>query len=486
MLNKVQTYIEELNMISEGDRIVIGVSGGADSVCLFHVLLKLAKKLKLTLFVVHINHGIRGEEADEDEAYVKELCDTNGISFTVVKEDVPKIAKEQGLTEEEAGRKVRYEAFYKCFEENRCNKIAIAHNRNDNAETFLFHLFRGSGIKGLTGIPPIRDEIIRPLLCISRQEIEEYLKENNIRFCTDRTNLTLDYSRNKIRHHIINFAKEEINSNAVGHIVNAAGHLEEINRYLEKNIKIAYDRVVTPYSEVENYEINTEKFNQEELIIQRGIIRLVIYELAHQLKDVEALHINLVLALKDKEVGKSLDLPYGIVAVRKYHSIRMSTRQEQANESCEGNRGISNNGKSLELTEPSFEIKAPGDYYLPQLNSVLHVNILNYEKNMLIPKNCCTKWFDYDKIKNTVLIRNRQEGDFLQIDSKGSRKKIKSLFIDDKVPREERDLLPLLADESHIMWVVGGRMSEAYKITQDTKLILEIRIDGGKRDGRQD
>ncbi len=473
MLNTVQDFIHKHNMINEGDKIAVGVSGGADSVCLFHVLLKLSPIYNLTLFVVHVNHGIRGAEADEDEAYVKKLCSDNKVSFTLVKADVKSLAAREGMSEEEAGRKVRYEAFRDCFDKNKCNKIAIAHNKNDNAETVLFHLFRGSGIKGLTGIPPVRQSIIRPLLCIGRGEIENYLKENGIRYQIDRTNLVQDYSRNKIRHQIISFAQKEINTNSVEHIVKAAEKLLEIDAYLEKNIDIAFEEVVIYHKREEAYEIKIEKLRQEDLAIQKGIIRRIYGKLASQLKDVEALHVELILALTKRQVGKSVNLPYDILAVRGYHTITM-----KINPNKKLRDELQVKGGEDPLMEQSLSI--PGDVYIPQTNQTLHVKLINYKKNMIIPRNGYTKWFDYDKIKNTVLIRTRREGDFIQIDSKGGRKKMKALFIDEKIPREKRDFLPLLADGAHIMWVVGGRMSEAYKVSEETKVILEISLDGGK------
>ncbi len=472
MLKKIQTYIEELKMISKGDRIVIGVSGGADSVCLFHVLITLAPKYNLALSALHVNHGIRGPEAEEDEAFVKELCDKNQISFVSVKANVPDIAKKEGLSEEEAGRKIRYLVLYDYLEKNKCNKIAIAHNKKDNAETILFHLFRGTGIQGLTGIRPMREAIIRPLLCVDRHEIESYLKQKDIPYRTDSSNLTDDYSRNKIRHHVIDFAQEEINRKAVTNIVNAAKQLEEINQYLEKTIMSAYERLVSYKEEKDTYAITIESLKQEDVVIQKGIIRLIFSRLAKRLKDLEAKHVSYVLSLQEKEVGKTLHLPYGIHAVRGYHDITM----------CIGKI------KEEEVTHTStvdFKIPIPGDFYLPQLQSILHTRLINYKKSLIIPQNGCTKWFDYDKIENTVLVRNRKQGDFIQIDSKGSRKKIKSLFIDDKVPREKRDSFLLLADGSHIMWVIGDRMSEAYKVNEQTKVILEISLDGGNEDARQ-
>ncbi len=480
MLRTIEDYMTEYNMIAKGDRIVLGVSGGADSVCLFHVLLQLATAFELSLFVVHVNHGIRGEEAEKDEMFVKNLCENAKVPFWAVKADISYIAKKEGLTEEEAGRKVRYEAFNQCLGKNKCNKIAIAHNKNDNAETMLFHLFRGSSIKGLTGISPKRDVIIRPLLCVTRQEIEEYLKEHKINFCTDRTNLTEDYSRNKIRHRILAYAQEEINAKAVEHMAYTANQLRLVEKYLEKNVEIAYDRIVISGKEG-SVQMNVKELQQEDPVIQQGIIRKVFYGLAGRLKDIDAVHIELVLGLLEKEVGKRLHLPYGIQAVKGYEYITMSVNSDIP--VC-NNKDPGNISKKKETAGFEHILKIPGETYIPEINHSIRTRIIKYKKNLIIPKDGYTKWFDYDKINNTVVIRSRNSGDYIEIDSKkGSpqwgRKKIKSLFIDKKVPREERDSIPLLADGNHIMWVIGDRISEAYKVNEETKAILEISLNGG-------
>ncbi|QHQ60496.1 tRNA lysidine(34) synthetase TilS [Anaerocolumna sedimenticola] len=308
---------------------------------------------------------------------------------------------------------------------------------------------------------------------MDRDEIEHYLNENGISYQTDRTNLTQDYTRNKIRHTIISFAKEKINPKAIEHIVSASEKLAEIDGYLENNIKIAYEKAVQYKIKQEAYEINIEKLRQEDLVIQKGVIRKIFEQLAGQLKDVEALHVGLILELSEKPVGKLLNLPYCILAVRGYHTITM-----QHNKPSERVENFPDERQVNQFREQMVNI--PGDTLIPETNQILRTKLINYKKNMIIPRNGCTKWFDYDKIKNTVLIRTRKEGDYIQIDSVGSRKKIKSLFIDEKIPREKRDLLPLLADGSHIMWVAGGRMSEAYKVSEETKVILEINLDGGK------
>ena len=208
-------------MLKAGERVILGVSGGADSVCLLYLLKEWSLSCPCTLYVVHVDHGIR-KEAGEDAAYVEELCRRLEIDYTLVKEDVPGIAKAYGLSEEEAGRKVRYDAFYKRAKEVGALKLAVAHNVNDQAETVLFHLFRGSALTGMCGIWPVREGVIRPLLCLERKEIESYLALRGIPFCTDRTNFEDTYARNRIRSHILPYAEEQISAGSASHIARTA------------------------------------------------------------------------------------------------------------------------------------------------------------------------------------------------------------------------------------------------------------------------
>lgn len=470
MLRKVEEYIKEQGMIEQGDRIVAGVSGGADSVCLFHVLLKLMPVFNLRLFVVHINHGIRGGEADADEQFVKDLCDFHGVWFRSVYKNIPQIAAHEGLTTEEAGRKVRYEEFYSCFNENKCNKIAIAHNRNDSAETILFHLFRGSGIRGLTGIKPVRDEIIRPLLNITRAEIEEFLKDKEIPYRDDASNFTMDYSRNRIRLGILPLAANTINSRVIEHITSAGNQLAEIEDYIYKMTWSAYKRVVSENSNT--YILLVSDFNREDIVIKKNIIREVLGKLLKGLKDIDAVHINLILGLCEKETGKILNLPGGVIGVRGYDKVELFI-----------NHNYPEGREKSSLKEQTLNV--PGSNNLEECNVIFNSKLIKYKKNMIIPQNGCTKWFDYDKIKNTVLIRRRKSGDYIQINNQGNNKKLKQFFIDEKIPKDTRDSLPLIADGSHIMWIPGYRMSEAYKVEEGTKLILEISLDGGIYNERQ-
>lgn len=477
MINKASNFIKSHNLIENGDRILIGVSGGADSVCLLHILSTLYQDKDVVLFAVHVHHGIRNEEADRDEAFVRTLCDSLKIEYRAYYYDVVALASREKLSEEEAGRKVRYEAFADASRDYSCNKVAIAHNKNDNAETFLFNLFRGSALKGLTGMDSIitmktdvgRITIIRPLLPITREDIEAYIKENNLRYQEDSTNYSNLYTRNKIRNHVLRFAKDQINTNAIDHINDAAGHINETYTFIEKCISKQYELIVKEKNNA--YEYSTNDLNQEDIVIRKGIIIKILGELGGSLKDIEAKHVEAILSLANKQVGKMVHLPYEMIALRKYESVKLyiaSNKDEQE---------ICNNGTNIDT-----DIMIPGETRIEQHGIYIETEVFDYKKNVPFPKNSCMKWFDYGKIENTLKLRTRNTGDYLQIDSQGGRKKLKDYFIDIKIPKEVRDTLLLVADGNHIIWIMGygDRISEKYKIDDNTKQILAMKLINAK------
>ena len=233
-MKKASEYIKEHHMISKEDCIMAGVSGGADSVCLLFVLYELQKTMGFRLQAVHVEHGMRGEESLKDAYFVETLCKTYDIPFHIYSYDVPKRAKQEKLTAEEAARKSRYDAFGDACRQYKGTKIAVAHNRDDQAETILWNLIRGSGLKGLSGMKPVNGCIIRPLLGVTRAEIEAYLAERCQPFCTDSTNLECDYTRNKLRHQILPVMERELNSQARRNIALAGERLSRAEVYLEK------------------------------------------------------------------------------------------------------------------------------------------------------------------------------------------------------------------------------------------------------------
>lgn len=460
MEGKIAAYVRKHHMLEQGDKVIIGVSGGADSVCLFFALLELCEAYNLSLHVVHVNHQIRGEAAETDQRFVEALASAYGVPVTIVKRDVPCHAKEAGLTEEEAGREVRYLAFRQAFAAEQATKIAVAHNMNDNAETMLFHLARGSGMRGLGGIAPVRGEIIRPLLCLTREEIEAYLKVRNQTYRTDASNFSDDYSRNRIRHHLLP-RMTELNARAVEHMSEASGFLREAQGYIERQAQAAYKRIVREQNG--QYLLKIGLLLAEDTVIQKEVILKGIFALTASRKDIDSRHIEAILRLCELPTGRQANLPYGMKASREYDELRIEI---------------------LSKEDKAFEIRIEGEgiYPIPGMDSFLEISIEPYlHKVHEIPKNDYTKWFDYDKICQAMSLRSRRKADYFQINKEGGTKKLKDYFIDQKLPRSKRDTIPLLADGGHIIWILGNRISEKYKITDTTRNILKAKIIGGKK-----
>ena len=421
------------------------------------VLCKLKHRLNLKLYVVHVNHGIRGGDALEDENFVKEFCEKENLSFFPYHINVPEIVKKTGMSEEEAGRRERYRIFYELANELKADKIAVAHNLNDNSETILFNMFRGTGIKGMTGIPVQRDKIVRPLLCVTRAEIEAYLDSLNISYCMDITNKSTEYTRNKIRLELLPYIKENINKKAEYNIVNAGKMLGEIEDYLEIETNKTYDEYVDENEE--GIFISLKAFEIHPAIAKR-IVRKGIEKKAGKLKDVTAAHVESIINLAKLEVSKSVNLPYNIKAIKKYKGIQLSDLSDIKNEKIKEIPIIVNNEL---INENPYNGKIK----------------INFENNGFsvddIQELRYTKWIDCDKI-GSLTLRNRKEGDYLVVNDSGSKKKLKEYFINEKIPKEDRDKVLLLADGNHIVWIVGYRISSYYKVNSNTKNIIKIEF----------
>ena len=461
MLKKIEQFIDKWDMISENDRVIAGVSGGADSVALFMILDALREKKKFTMHVVHVNHGIRGVQADADEAYVRKLCEEHGVPLSSVHVDVPAYAKEHRISEEEAGREVRRAAFQSALKQYDGNKIALAHHQEDNAETFFLNLARGSRLKGLGGIYPVKGEYIRPLLCVGRKEIEQFLNEKNISYCMDLTNLEDTYMRNRVRNHVIPYFREKINEKTVEHMNETMAYLRQVQAYLETEEKSAYEEIAE--YRTDGILLREEPLRGRAELIQNMVIRRALAEVGGREKDLEENHVLAVAGLLQKQTGKKLDLPYEMTARRIYKGILiMGTRK--AEQVLPEQKVVLEDGAQWEFHGIKFRCRV---FSKP-------------EGEVIVPKKPFTKWFDYDIMKNNVSIRTRKSGDRIVIDEDGHSKKLKSYYIDEKIPSDERDQIPVLADEHDILWVVGYRQSKKYQITKETKTIIEIVADGGK------
>ena len=504
---KVFSYVEKHHMIAPGDRIVLGVSGGADSVCLLFLLLEYSKRVPFDLTVVHVNHGIR-PDAGEDASYVRELCETHKLSFYLVKEDVQAKAQAEKCSEEDMGRRVRYEAFEKAAEEVDATKIAVAHNSDDNGETMLLHLFRGSGLGGLKGILPVRDmisesgadsekksngsglQLIRPILCLRRHEIEEYLKERGISWRKDSTNDSDDYTRNRIRHHILPYAEEYIASNVPDRMLYTAEIVQETEDYLEMQTKEALLNCLVTEDESKTagrsftlagqslesrtrYSIHRESFLKIHPALQKRILLQLAKQLSPTGKDISQVHVADMLTLFEQEGNRTIHLPFGIVARRQYDRVILEmTDMPMTVGIMMADRG------SDELPDSIVNPEQDGIYDLGEWGK-LEISHVFEEKYQELPRNQYTKWFDYDKINGYLEIRARRKGDYLTISdgAGGSRhKSLKDYMITEKIPRELRDRIPVLAVGNHVLWLVGYRISEDFKVRENTKHILQAKL----------
>lgn len=456
MIRKILDYMRENCMVDPGDRVVVGLSGGADSVCLLTVLNELKGELNIELFAVHVHHGLRGAEADRDSEFARELSERLEVPFVCVHADVAGYAREHGMSEEEAGRHLRYQILEKERQNRGALKIAVAHHADDQVETVLYNLFRGSGLKGLGGMRPVRDEVIRPLLSVTRKEILAYLEEKEISYCEDSTNSEMDYIRNRLRHEIIPLIRERVNEGAALNVLQAAKRAAQADGYFEKKAAAfleEYGRMERDGKTVTAAGVDGRMLAKEEPIVRQYVIRQMIAAVCGALKDVAAVHVEETEKLLFKQVGRRISLPGGSYALRTYGEVWIKKEE----------------------TELFVDKAGSGMEKMPVMT------VFPYKKGQEFPKNGYTKWFDYDKINSTLSVRHRETGDYITL-AGGGRKTVKSYMIDEKIPKEERDTILLVADGSHILWIIGYRISEYYKITDDTHTVLQIQADGGKND----
>ena len=467
MMEKIEAFVKKYGMIQSKDTVVTGVSGGADSICLLFALLELQKKLDFRLAVCHVNHQIRGKSADEDEAFVRRLCEERGIPFWAFHENVELIAAKRKQSLEEAGRMVRREAFETVRREVGGTKIATAHHKNDSAETLLMNLARGAGLKGMCAIRPVNGIWIRPLLCLERREIEAWLEEQNLPYCQDETNDEDEYMRNRVRHRMIPELEKQVNTRAVRHFCDAAGQVQEVWDYLEAQTQEAFADCTEKTGESEIF-IDHDKFAALPPVIGKLVIKKALETAAGSEKDIAACHVETVLDLFAGQTGRRADLPYRLTAERTYTGVCIGPKREAQRA----------DGYAKELAVPG-ETRVAEKHW--------NVTCRVFEKKAAfsfaqIPQKTYTKWFDYDIIKNSLFIRSRRQGDSITIDNTGSRQKLKKYFINEKVPAAMREELLVIADGEQILWIPGMRQSHAYQVREHTKRILEIRITEEKTD----
>lgn len=461
---KVKVYVERFHMIEPKDTIVLGISGGADSVCLLKILARWKEAWGISLRAVHVHHQLRGEEADADERFVRELCENEGIPCRVFHEDVQGMAQREKIGLEEAGRIARYRCFATVCEDVGGGKIALAHHQDDLAETMLHHLVRGTGMAGLCSLKPVSGNRIRPLLCLEKEEILVYLKAAGQPWRTDSSNLEDDYTRNRIRHHVLEELKTEVNPRAVRHMAQLSEELEETRAVLAQ---VAAEKRRQYVRKSEKGMLLAEELKKEPDLIGRQIVHDLLKEISGKQKDFTRIHVEAVQELWNRKVGARRDLPYGMQAIRTYDGIYLERKAEK----CETRDSEKKAGIQINVHSQGTE-----SFQIGELTLTVSRTARDFGE---IPEKKYTKWFDYDRIKQTLVIRHRQPGDRICLFDGGGSKKLKDYLIDRKIPAQKRDQLWLLADGSDILWIIGDRISAAYKVTAESQRILQAEIKGG-------
>ncbi len=460
LLKKVKDIINRYNMLKHGDTVLVGVSSGPDSVCLLYVLKELQEEYNLSLHIAHLNHGFRGNEAEEDVQFVQSLGKSLGIPLHIEYADIPFYIKKTGLSKQAGAREYRYKFFNRIADKISATRIALGHTADDQAETFLMRLLRGSGSSGLSGIPPVRDRIIRPLIEITRGEINEFLSEREIRYRIDSSNLTTVYLRNKIRLELIPYLSREFNPNIMDTLNRNLKILRDEDIFLDEYVKNIYQDMAIGDNE-ESVRFDAARLSGLPVPVKRRILRLAVETISGEgAVDLSLKHVEDSLNLLDNERGGEVHLPAGIIVKRDKESFRVYLKTEETH------------------PQPySYNVAIPGDTLIPEAGIMFSATILDKEgyKRTASFDEKYEACFSIGDMPMSLIIRNRRSGDLFYPKGMNGRKKIKEYFIDMKITREERDMVPILDSPEGIMWIVGFRTDERFKVSPSTEKILHVR-----------
>ncbi|HKM02291.1 MAG TPA: tRNA lysidine(34) synthetase TilS [Sedimentibacter sp.] len=457
MYKLVKSNIREKKLINLGDNILIALSGGPDSVFLFHNLRKLRENLSFNLYASHINHMYRGVDAMHDEEFVRKLCDKYGVKVFVKQKNASEYAKELKVTEEEAGRILRYGFFKDNLNELGGGKVALAHNLNDQAETVLQRIIRGTGIDGLSAMSFEKNKLIRPMLNVSKTEIINYLHENNYEYCIDVTNAQDIYGRNKIRLNLIPYLENNFNPNIQNSLYRMSEAMERDKKIIEKYVELKYAEVL---KEKDDHRIVMDLNSLKSLDIGEigRIIRRGIEILKGNTTNIEMKHIDYAIDLiRAGKTGKKINLTEGFTIEISYDNFIINKTVEK-------------------VSDFEYNIVLNKLNYIKEIDKSLFLTVIDIRDVDFKDKN--TLSFDYDLIKGKLKARNRRAGDSIIPCGMSGSKKIKDIFINLKIPAEERKTKLIIADDENILWLEDYRINDKYKVTSATKKILNISIGG--------
>lgn len=458
LIAKVKETIKKYGMLDRGDRVVVAVSGGPDSVCLLSVLHTLANDLDLTLHAAHLDHRFRGSESAAEATFVAELAKKLGIPATVESRDVPAYCAGRGLSAQAGAREVRYAFLQQCAKATLAQRIALGHTANDQAETLLMRLVRGAGLSGLSAIPPVRENIVRPLIGITRDEVLAYLREQGIVFRNDPSNRKPVYTRNRVRHELLPVL-ERFNPRIIETLAAEADLLRDENEAIEATLPEIMQKVLR--TEGVAVRIRRDEFNDLLPAFRRRILRKAV-ELAAGDNAIDRSWIRTGEALRfmaDAQSGRSMEVPGGLFLERDYDDLVIRARERE-----------------MVFRVP---LVVPGETVVPPARLVIETVLLDNLPDPVAEEGNYL-WqaaFDYDKIPLPLYLRNRRPGDRFRPAGMGGRsKKLQDYFVDEKVPQMRRNAAPLLATEQDVVWIVGMRTDGRFLPGPGTKKVLVVQV----------
>ncbi len=471
MLKTVRKTIERSSMLRRGDHLLVAVSGGPDSVALLRALILLSSEYQLHLTTAHLNHGLRGTEAEEEEDFVRRISHALGITCICKTVDIRLLQVGKGRSLEEIGREERYRFLDEAAAACGARKIATGHHRDDQAETVLINLIRGSGIAGLKGIAPVRDDrIIRPLLDVSRGEILEFLNQEGFTYRVDSSNLDPIYLRNRIRKSLIPDLKASYNPRIVTGLCHMAEIVRREDDYLQNVVRQILDEwgIIPGADEI---HLPTSAFLEFHEAIQGRIIKRLIEAAMPSGTAIGFRHIEAVLTLSRTPCHKRiwLDLPCLIRVEKEEDTLRI--RRSGPRQTRKDKR------KDAPLpADYSYPIEIPGSLYIPEIDKHIRIELIDNPGLLAMKSAPRVAFLDNARIVPPLILRNARPGDRIEPLGMAETKKMKSYFIDRKIPREYRGRIPLLVDSRSVIWIADELISNRVKVTEQTKQVLRAEM----------
>jgi len=450
MLARVKKTLKKYNMLTQGEKVVLGVSGGADSIAMLYAFNELID-YGLEIIVAHLNHGIREDEAKRDSDFVKETAKSLGLTFVYGEVDTLKFKEESALSLEDAARTLRYKFFNQVMNKHYATKIATAHTMDDQAETVLMRLLRGSGSKGLSGIPPVSNSIVRPLIDTSRSEVEEYLRSKKVEWVEDTTNESMEFLRNRVRHNLL-VELESYNPQIKETLSRTADILRAEEEFISKEALKHFGDIFSPnkselIGDLKHYR-NIDKS------LRFSLLRLAIEKIAGSLKNISSVHIVSAddFLLSDAASGE-VELPQGTVMVKGYDIFLVTKKSE------------------LER-EFSYTIQTAGKWSFPEFEVELSI----LKTDTLDENDESVAYFDPETVKFPLQVRNFNPGDRFSPLGMTTSKKLQDYFTDIKLPQFLRSRVPIFICSGEIMWLGGIRLDNRFKITDKNKEVLMLKL----------